>query len=110
MSTRTNAKTLVVLEPPVAPIKAEVYTSTAKPKPPLTAKEWADMDKPKVLIVGAGIGGLFLGNLLHKAKIPFLIFERAKEVKNLGTVTPFVDFITSFIHIKMKTHLLVYNY
>ncbi|KAF9377428.1 hypothetical protein CPB97_010205 [Podila verticillata] len=74
------------VEPPVKPIKANVYRSTAKPKPPLTAEEWTSMAKPKVLIVGAGLGGLMLGHLLHRAKIPFTIFERANEVKNLGSV------------------------
>ncbi|KAG0039933.1 hypothetical protein BGZ82_006046 [Podila clonocystis] len=74
-----------MLEPTMLSSADEVYTSTAKPKPPLTEEEWANMDKPKVLIVGAGIGGLFLGNLLQKANIPFTIFERAREVKNLGS-------------------------
>ncbi|KAF9300655.1 hypothetical protein BG003_003126, partial [Podila horticola] len=69
----------------MAPITADVYTSTAKPRAPLTEEEWANMDKPKVLIVGAGIGGLILGNLLLKAKVPFAIFERAHEVKPLGS-------------------------
>ena len=41
--------------------------------------------KPKVLIVGAGLGGMALGILLHKAKIPFEIYERAAVVKPLGT-------------------------
>jgi cation diffusion facilitator CzcD-associated flavoprotein CzcO len=41
-------------------------------------------DKPKVLIVGAGLGGLVLGALLEKAKIPYTIFERATVVKPLG--------------------------
>ncbi|KAG0276777.1 hypothetical protein BGZ96_003143 [Linnemannia gamsii] len=40
--------------------------------------------RPKVLIVGAGIGGLTLGILLHKAGIPFEIYERILEVKPLG--------------------------
>ncbi|KAG0284018.1 hypothetical protein BGZ96_011621 [Linnemannia gamsii] len=39
--------------------------------------------RPKVLIVGAGIGGLTLGMLLHKANIPFEIYERAAVVKPL---------------------------
>ncbi|KAF9158096.1 hypothetical protein BGX21_011282, partial [Mortierella sp. AD011] len=38
-----------------------------------------------VLIVGAGIGGLTLGALLEKAGIEYRIFERAKEVKPLGS-------------------------
>ncbi|KAK5797005.1 hypothetical protein F5H01DRAFT_359381 [Linnemannia elongata] len=41
--------------------------------------------RPKVLIVGAGLGGLTLGMLLHKANIPFEIYERAPEVKPLGS-------------------------
>ncbi|KAF9102079.1 hypothetical protein BGX29_004968 [Mortierella sp. GBA35] len=41
--------------------------------------------KPKVLIVGAGIGGLLLGALLEKAAIPYEIFERTSSVKPLGS-------------------------
>lgn len=40
--------------------------------------------RPKVLVVGAGLGGMTLGTLLHKAGIPFDIYERASEVKPLG--------------------------
>lgn len=40
--------------------------------------------RPKVLIVGAGLGGLTLGMLLHKAGIPFDIYDKAPEVKPLG--------------------------
>ncbi|KAF9367894.1 hypothetical protein CPB97_005175, partial [Podila verticillata] len=43
------------------------------------------MKKPKVLIVGAGLGGLMLGNLLQKGGIPYDIYERAHEVKPLGS-------------------------
>lgn len=64
--------------------KAEVYTSTAKARPALTKEDLANMKKPKVLIVGAGIGGLMLGALLKKGNIPFEIYERAKKVKPLG--------------------------
>ncbi|KAG0342031.1 hypothetical protein BG000_007224 [Podila horticola] len=65
--------------------KAEVYTSTAKARPALTKEDLANMKKPKVLIVGAGIGGLMLGALLKKGNIPFEIYERAKKVKPLGS-------------------------
>ncbi|KAF9388186.1 hypothetical protein CPB97_001486 [Podila verticillata] len=41
--------------------------------------------KPKVIIVGAGLGGITLGILLEKAGIPYEIFERASEVKPLGS-------------------------
>ncbi|KAF9111271.1 hypothetical protein BGX27_005163 [Mortierella sp. AM989] len=48
----------------------------------------ADADQPQynppvVLIVGAGIAGLFLGVLLEQLNIPYHIFERAKEIKPL---------------------------
>lgn len=43
-----------------------------------------ELVKPKVLIVGAGIGGMMLAFLLKKGGVPFLIIERAAEVKPLG--------------------------
>ncbi|KAF9087353.1 hypothetical protein BGX23_008188 [Mortierella sp. AD031] len=43
------------------------------------------MPKPKVLIVGAGLGGLSLGILLERAQIPFEIFERTTTIKPLGS-------------------------
>lgn len=44
---------------------------------------------PKVLIVGAGLGGLTLGMILQKTDIPYEIIERASEVKHLGIGPPF---------------------
>jgi len=41
-------------------------------------------EKPKVLIVGAGIGGVCLALLLEKAGVPYLVFERASEIMFLG--------------------------
>ncbi|KAF9199053.1 hypothetical protein BGZ49_010873 [Haplosporangium sp. Z 27] len=38
-----------------------------------------DNPRPEVLIVGAGIGGLFLAILLKQINIPYHIFERASE-------------------------------
>jgi len=38
----------------------------------------------KVLIVGAGIGGLFLAILLDKAGIPYEIYERSPESHAVG--------------------------
>lgn len=40
--------------------------------------------RPKVLIVGGGLGGLSLGMLLQQTDIPYEIFERASEPKALG--------------------------
>ncbi|KAG0279759.1 hypothetical protein BGZ95_000291 [Linnemannia exigua] len=41
--------------------------------------------RPKVLIVGAGLGGLTLAAILQKSDIPYEIFERAPQVKPLGS-------------------------
>ncbi|GJJ68677.1 hypothetical protein EMPS_01023 [Entomortierella parvispora] len=46
----------------------------------------SDGKNPNVIIVGAGISGLYLAILLDKAGIPYEIYERAKEVKPLGSV------------------------
>jgi len=43
--------------------------------------------RPRVLIVGAGLGGLTLGLLLEKAGIPYEIFERSPAIKPLGTLS-----------------------
>ncbi|KAF9897907.1 hypothetical protein BX616_004780 [Lobosporangium transversale] len=40
---------------------------------------------PKVLIAGAGLGGLTLAILLEKAQVPYEVYERVVEVKNMGT-------------------------
>lgn len=40
--------------------------------------------RPKVLIIGGGLGGLSLGMLLQQTDIPYEIFERASEPKALG--------------------------
>ncbi|KAG0370283.1 hypothetical protein BGX24_002069 [Mortierella sp. AD032] len=51
--------------------------------------EKADADRPRVLIVGAGLAGLTLGMLLNKADIPFDIYERATLIKPHGSAMYF---------------------
>ncbi|KAF9325996.1 hypothetical protein BG006_010550 [Podila minutissima] len=47
------------------------------------------LKRPKVIIVGAGLGGVVLGALLEKAGIDFDIYERATVVKPLGSAMAF---------------------
>ena len=39
---------------------------------------------PKVLIIGAGLGGLTFAALLEKAGVPFEIYDRMADIKPLG--------------------------
>jgi 2-polyprenyl-6-methoxyphenol hydroxylase-like FAD-dependent oxidoreductase len=41
-------------------------------------------EKPKILIVGAGIGGLMLAILLEKAGAHYEVYDRITEIKPLG--------------------------
>ncbi|KAF9435166.1 hypothetical protein BGZ76_006771 [Entomortierella beljakovae] len=45
--------------------------------------------KPEVLIIGAGIGGLMMALLLEQVGIVYHVFERAAEVKPLGSAMAF---------------------
>src|SRR5690349_25176934 len=36
--------------------------------------------KPRVLIIGAGIAGLCMGEALERARVPFAIFEKAGDL------------------------------
>ncbi|KAG0360394.1 hypothetical protein BG005_010869 [Podila minutissima] len=45
----------------------------------------SNSSRPKVIIVGAGIGGLTLGILLEKAGVPFEIVERSASTTPMGS-------------------------
>lgn len=68
-------------------------SKTDRPPVPIGGYRGSDLpplvtDKPpKVLIAGAGLGGLFLGILLERAEIPYEIFERSAEIRPLGKDT-----------------------
>ncbi|KAF9919645.1 hypothetical protein FBU30_010715 [Linnemannia zychae] len=50
------------------------------------SEQWA---KPKILIAGAGIGGLTLALILEKAGYEYEVYERASEIKPLGAAMSF---------------------
>ncbi|KAF9920798.1 hypothetical protein FBU30_009274 [Linnemannia zychae] len=52
-------------------------------------------DKPTILIVGAGLGGLMLGALLEKSGHPYTIFERAAVVKPLDLYSIMLKLVPS---------------
>ncbi|KAF9120512.1 hypothetical protein BGW39_011312 [Mortierella sp. 14UC] len=45
-------------------------------------------DKPTVMIIGAGLGGLLLGVLLHRAGISFYIYEKSTSINPIGSAIP----------------------
>ncbi|KAG9319573.1 hypothetical protein KVV02_001758 [Mortierella alpina] len=76
--------------------------------------------KPRVIIVGAGIGGVTLAILLERAGIPYNVYERAAEIKPLGSaltlgpnVAPFLKQIGIYDEIvskaKKRTSIDVFN-
>ncbi|KAG0010225.1 hypothetical protein BGZ81_002894, partial [Podila clonocystis] len=67
----------------VPPIHKLPVDQFGKARMPNTTEELEAVSRPSVLISGGGIGGLTLALLLHKANIPFLVLERAKEIKAL---------------------------
>jgi phytoene dehydrogenase-like protein len=52
--------------------------------PQVDPEQWA---KPKVLISGAGVGGLTLALILEQVGYEYEVFERASKIKPLGMHT-----------------------
>ncbi len=50
----------------------------------LTRRETAETGTPKAIIVGGGIGGLTAGIALRRAGIHAVVYERARELKEIG--------------------------
>lgn len=56
-------------------------------------RKMTSQDRPKVIIVGAGLGGVTLGLLLEHAGISYNIFERTTVFKPLGIQDAFTNII-----------------
>ncbi|KAF9314650.1 hypothetical protein BG003_003941 [Podila horticola] len=76
-------------------------------------------EKPTVLIVGAGLGGVTLGLILEAAGVPYAIFEKATSVKPLGsalslgpTVLPLFKQLGIYDEVlsKCKAHTITQDY
>ncbi|KAF9309296.1 hypothetical protein BG003_009925 [Podila horticola] len=95
--------------PPIHNLPVDPY---GKATMPTTAEELEAVSKPNVLISGGGIGGLTLALLLHKADIPFLVLERAKEIKPLGIWDEFVQRakLCTIAHIHKEDLTLVHTW
>lgn len=65
---------------------APVKDTTLEARPRAIGPQYVETQRPKVIIVGAGIAGLSLGVLLQMAGIEFRILERVTEFDHAGTV------------------------
>lgn len=52
---------------------------------PLSPEEIDRQTRPKVLIAGASLGGLTLAILLHRANVPFEVYEKTPLIEPLVT-------------------------
>ncbi|KAG9071566.1 hypothetical protein KI688_005778 [Linnemannia hyalina] len=80
-STNTDAPTRVRVSWGQAPVK----DTTQEARPRTIGPQYIETQRPKVIIVGAGIAGLSLGVLLQMAGIEFRILERGTEFDHAET-------------------------
>ncbi|KAF9911350.1 hypothetical protein EC991_003915 [Linnemannia zychae] len=69
-----------------APSTRSSTPSTTRSTAPSTVRSIGPRPPTRVIIVGAGIGGLLLGILLQRMGATYQIFERAPKVKPLGAL------------------------
>jgi hypothetical protein len=77
--------TYIAVEPnvrPDFPIEEKI-----RARAPIT-EEFIPTALPKIIIVGASIGGLFLAIILENRGIPYRIFERSKSCDPIGILFP----------------------
>lgn len=57
----------------------------------------------KVLIIGAGLGGLALAQILHHHHVPFEIFERDEDpsVRKQGWAVALIEYVPPFTSCKL---------
>jgi len=63
-------------------------TQQDQPKVPSRLSDVELENMPRVIIVGAGLGGLFLAIILEHIGIDYYIHERASTIKPLGNSSP----------------------
>ncbi|KAF9433071.1 hypothetical protein BGZ76_009919 [Entomortierella beljakovae] len=72
----------------------------------MTSNSSAPTSSLSVIIVGAGLGGLMLGILFEQIGIPYHIFERASEVRPLGSAMSLTgDFFPIFEQLGLLNEL-----
>lgn len=96
----TNTNTTAPIRVRVSWEPAPVKDTTQEARPRTIGPQYIETQRPKVIIVGAGIAGLSLGLLLQMAGIEFRILERVTEFDHAGTVpkthTSLLPLIPSF--------------
>lgn len=86
---RPIVKEALVYVPPVSQSRIE---EVVRKRAPVT-EEFVATALPKIIIVGASLGGLMLAIILEKAGIPYRIFERAKVCEPIRTSNSLLSLI-----------------